>query len=255
MVQRINIHFCVQLGWSQSHTITVIQAIFGEESLCRTSIRKWYNQFKNGRTQLVDLARAPRRKSGRSQGNIDRIQRLVQVDRRVTVGSLQAQTGLPQGTIHSILWKDLKLKKKCVHFVPHLLTPRHLRLRFDISTMMLWIIWERPGILKRIITVDETWIYMYDPQSRAQSSQWLGSDDSRPEIARRSRTSGKVLLISFFDWRGMVHHEYLRNRTVNTTRFLGILSRLQTSLNIRRPRRRNQLHMDNATPHNAHEPK
>ncbi len=118
LVQRINIHFCVQLGWSQSHTITVIQAIFGEDSLCRTSICKWYNQFKNGRSQLVDFQRAPRRRSGRSQGNIDRIQRLVQADRRVTVASLQAQTGLAQGTIHSILHKDLKLKKNVQDLCP-----------------------------------------------------------------------------------------------------------------------------------------
>ncbi len=179
----------------------------------------------------------------------------MQADRRVTVGSLQAQTGLAQGTVHTILRKDLRLRKKCARFVPRLLTPRHLRLCFDISTMMLRIIREQPAILKRIITMDETWIYTYDPQSRAQSSQWLAPEDPRLEIARRSRAAGKVLLISFFDWRGMVHHEYLRNRTVNTTRFLAILARLQTSLNIRRPRHRSQLHMDNATPHNAHDTK
>ena len=121
--------------------------------------------------------------------------------------------------------------------------------------MMLRIIREKLGILKRIITVDETWICAYDPESHAQSSEWLGPDDPRPEKARLSHAGGKVLLISFFDWHGMVHHEYLRNRTVNTTRFLAILGRLQTSLNIRRPRRRNQLHMDNATPHNAHDTK
>lgn len=59
MVQQINIFFCVKLGWSQAHTILVIQTIFGQDALCRTSIRKLFNSFKNGRTQLVDLACTP----------------------------------------------------------------------------------------------------------------------------------------------------------------------------------------------------
>ncbi len=254
-IQRINIHFCVKLGWTQSHTILVIQAIFGQDALCRTSIRKWYNAFKNGRNQLVDLQQAPRRKTGRSQANVDRIKALVSADRRVTVLSLEAQTGLPHSTIHKILKKDLKLKKKCARFVPRLLTPRHLHLCLDISTMMLRIVRERPAVLKSIITMDESWIYTYDPLSRAQSSEWLAPGEERPQIARNSCAYGKVLLVSFFDWKGLVHYEMLRNRTVNTTRFLQILSNLQEALAARRPRRRNQLHMDNATPHNARDTK
>ena len=254
LVQRINIFFCVKLGWTQAHTILVIQQVYGCDSLCRTSIRKWFNSFKNRRTQLVDLQRAPRRKTGQSQGNIDQIKALVAADRRVTVSSLQAQTGLPHGTVHNILKKDLKLKKKCARFIPRVLTPRHVRLRFDITTMMLRIIRERPGTLKRIVTMDESWIYTYDPLSRAQSSEWLAQGDPRPQIARRGMP-GKVLLVSFFDWRGMVYYEMLRNQTVNTDRFLGILTRLHEALQVRRPHRRIQLHMDNATPHNARDTK
>ncbi len=250
-VQRINVYFCVQLGWSQSHTILVIQAIFGQNALCRTSIRKWYNAFKNGRTQLVDLQRAARRKTGRSQANVDQIKALVVADRRVTVSSLEAQTGIPHSSIHTILCKDLKLKKKCARFIPVQLTPRHIRLRYDISSMMLCIVHERPGTLKRIIMMDESWVYTYDPLSRAQSSEWLAAGDPRPQVPRRGRAVGKMMLVSFCDWHGMLYYELLRNQTVNTTVFLQILTRLQAAINVRRPRRRLQLYMDNASPHNA----
>ncbi len=120
---------------------------------------------------------------------------------------------------------------------------------------MLRIIRERPATLKCILTMDESWVYSYDPFSRAQSAEWLAPGEERPQIARLGRASGKVLLVSFFDWKGMVYYEMLRNQTVNTQRFLGILTRLQAALNVRRPRRRNQLHMDNATPHNARDTK
>ncbi len=254
LVQRINI-FCVKLGWSQTHTVLVIQAVFGQDVLCRTSIRKWYNAFKTGRTQLVDLQRRAHLQTSCSQANVDRIKALVQADWRVTVAFLEAQSGLPHSSIHTILRNDLKLKKKCACFIPHLLTPCHLRLHFDISTMMLHIIRECPAVFKSIVTVDKSWIYAYDPQSHAQSSEWLAPGEPRPQKALWSCAPGKVLLVSFFDWKGMVHYEMLRNRTVNTTTFLAILTRLQATLTARRPRRCHQLHMDNALPYNARDTK
>ncbi len=187
--------------------------------------------------------------------NVDQVKALVVADRRVTVSSLAAQTGIPHSSIRSILHKDLKLKKKCARFIPVHRTPRHIRLRFDISSMMLRIVRENPGTLKRIITMDETWVYTYDPLSRAQSSEWLSAGDPRPQIPRRGRAVGKMLLVSFFDWRGMLYYELLRNQTMNTTVFLQILTRLQAAINVRRPRRRLQLHMDNASPHNARDTK
>ncbi len=170
-------------------------------------------------------------------------------------GDSVAQTGLAHSTIHTILCKDLKLKKKCARFIPYVLTPRHLCLCFDISSMMLHLVRECHGLLKTIVTVDESWIHTYDLLSRAQSSEWLAPGEERPQVAHLSHAGGKVLLVSFFNWKGLVHYEMLHNTTVNTTRFLGILSHLQQALAAHQPRRRNQLHMDNAMPHNAHNTK
>lgn len=64
--------------------------------------------------------------------------------------------------------------------------------------------------------MDELWIYTYDPLSRAQSSEWLTPSEECPQILHRGLAVGKVLLISFFDWRGMVYYEMLRNQTVDT---------------------------------------
>ncbi len=77
------------------------------------SIRKWYNAFKNGRTQLVDLQRAARRKTGHSQANVDRIKTLVAADQWVTVSSLAAQTGFAHSSIHTILKKEEVEEEVC----------------------------------------------------------------------------------------------------------------------------------------------
>ncbi len=59
------------------------------------------------------------------------------------------------------------------------------------------------------------------------------------------------MLISFFDSKGVVHREYLRNRTVNSQLFVQILGCLQTAMRTKRPRIRYYLHMDNASSHTA----
>lgn len=35
--------------------------------------------------------------------------------------------------------------------------------------------------LKRVITRDETWIYGYDVETKAQSSQWKSPEEQRPK--------------------------------------------------------------------------
>lgn len=41
----------------------------------------------------------------------------------LSVQILKEMTGINRETVHKILVKDLKKKKVCAHFVPHLLTP------------------------------------------------------------------------------------------------------------------------------------
>ncbi len=162
-----------------------------------------------------------------------------------------SETGISQGVVHKILRKDLKLRRKTAKYVPHLLTPLNLRCRLEICQMMLRIIRNKPSLLRRIVTMDESFVYMYDLELKGQSSQWLGKDDPRPQKVRRERAVGKTLLISFFDWKGVVHQEFLRNQTVTSTIFVQILGRLRESMKRRRPRVKYQLHMDNASPHTA----
>ena len=62
--------------------------------------------------------------------------------------------------------------------------------------------------MKTIITGDESWIYGYDTETKAQSSQWKTPGSPRPKTARQVRSKVKVLLTVFFDDEGVVHHEY-----------------------------------------------
>ncbi len=99
--------------------------------------------------------------------------------------------------------------------------------------------------------MDESWLYLYDPEQRNQSSEWLHRDDPRPQKVHREISVGKTMLISFFDSKGIVHQEYLCNRTVNSQVFVQILGCLEIAMRTKRPRQRYYLHMDNASSHTA----
>ena len=79
---------------------------------------------------------------------------------------------------------------------------------------MLTKIKEDPHFLDTGVTMDESWVYCYDPELKCQSSAWVAKGEARPMKVAQPRAVGKVLLVSFFDAKGMVHYEY-QQRTIN----------------------------------------
>ncbi len=162
-------------------------------------------------------------------------------------------TGIKTGNIQRILKMDLGLVRKCAKFVPHLLTGIQEHQRLNNATLMLRCTAADLTFLQSVVTMDEMWIYLYDPDMCAHASQWLPKESNPPVICKREMSTKKVLLISFFNHQGIVHREFLRNTTVNSAVFVHILRRFHTSLRIHRPClfRSYWLHMDNASPHTA----
>ncbi len=251
LIQRVNIYFCVKLGWSHAQTRNALTMVYGAETLTWPHTKAWHDSFSQGRTTLVDLQRAPRAKSGQSPANIIAVRNVLNTDQRLTVPAIQRQTGIPPTTILRIIHKDLGLALKCAAFVPAFLTTRHIVDRFQHAQAMLNISRITPSVLKKIVTMDEAWFYQYDPEMKRQSAQWLGPGEQRPSKPVRGRSIRKVLLLAFFDHKGMVYHEYLRNQTVDTQTFIAVLSRFQVALRNRRPGVRCILHFDNAPAHTS----
>jgi len=111
-----------------------------------------------------------------------------------------------------------------------------------------------PDLLKRVITGDETWVYGYNVETKAQSSQWKQPEESRPKKARQVRSNVKVLLTVFFDYNGAVHREFLpQGHTVNKEYYLEVTRRLREAIRKKRPELWNNqswiLHHDNAPAH------
>jgi len=51
--------------------------------------------------------------------------------------------------------------------------------------------------LSRLVTMDETWLYHYEPETKQQSMDWLHSGSPRPKIFRVQKSAGKILASIF----------------------------------------------------------
>jgi len=87
-----------------------------------------------------------------------------------------------------------------------------------------------------------------------QLSQWMGKGSSRPKKAQMSRSKIKVMLVVLFDWKGIVHHEFVPcGQMVNKQFYQEILMCLRDAVHRKKPEFwENQnwmLHHDNAPAH------
>ena len=61
-----------------------------------------------------------------------------------------------------------------------------------------------PRRLEEIVTDDETWIYHFQPDSKAKNKVLVSSEGDRPVITRHCKTSNRILYAIFFDSKGPV---------------------------------------------------
>jgi histone-lysine N-methyltransferase SETMAR len=74
---------------------------------------------------------------------------------------------------HNILTEKLGMHRVAAKFVPRLLTDEQREQRVGINQELLDQANSDGNLLKNIVTGDETWVYGYDVETKAHSSQWV----------------------------------------------------------------------------------
>jgi len=112
--------------------------------------------------------------------------------------------------------------------VPRLLTADQKRTRMKISEQCL----ERfnknkTGSVRRFITMDETWIHHYTPESKQQSKQWTEVGCSAPKKTRSVPSARKVMASVVWDAEGILCIDYLeKGKTITGEYYSNLLIRL-----------------------------
>ncbi|UYV72599.1 HELQ, partial [Cordylochernes scorpioides] len=256
MDQRTCIKFCVKNEIKCADAFRMLTVTYGEATLDRSNVYRWYKMFSEGREDVNDEERAGRPSTSTTDEKINEVEKMILANLRITVREFAEDLNISIGSCHSIFINDLGMRRVAAKFVPKLLNCDQKQHRMNIANEMLDFVRDDPNLLQRVITGDEAWVYGYDVETKAQSSQWKLPHEPRPKKARQVRSNVKVLLTVFFDCRGVVHHEFLpQGRTVNKEYYLQVMRNFREAIRQKRPdlwKNKNWLlHHNNAPAHTA----
>lgn len=232
----------------------MITEAYKEDSLSRAQVFRWFNEFKNGRESVEDMERSGRPSTSRVDETVAKVKELLDSDRRLSLKMIADEVSVNKFTVHQIVTQDLMMRKVCAKLVPRVLTAEQKQQRVDVCREMLNALENNPHFLDNVVTGDESWTFQYDPETKAQSSEWHTPASPRPKKARMSKSRIKTMLIVFFDKRGLIHKEFVpQGKTVNAEFYKEVLQRLHRAVKRKRQdlAQRWRLHHDNAPAHTA----
>jgi len=107
---------------------------------------------------------------------IDQIHELTFEDRRISAKSIAEQLGISRERVGSIVHKDSDTRKLSAEWVPKCLNADQKRQRCQSSEQLLEFFRRDPNdFLSRLVTIDETWLHHYGPETKQQSLEWRHS--------------------------------------------------------------------------------
>ena len=109
--------------------------------------------------------------------------------------------------------------------------------------------------IERYVTMVQTWIHHYDPETKIQSIQWKHKGSPTPKKFKVLPSAGKVLLSVSWDAQGVIMVDYLqRGATITGLYYADLIHKLQDAIEEKchgKLRRNVLLHQDNTPSHKS----
>ena len=105
-----------------------------------------------------------------TEKNVATVKTLIEEDACYTVQEIEELSGIHSSSVLKILRERLGLRKICARLVPHLLTDEQKQSGVRLASQVI----EKydkcdPRHLEEIVIGDETWIYHFQPDSKAKN--------------------------------------------------------------------------------------
>jgi len=177
----------------------ILTETLGEYAPSYATVKNWVTQFKRGDFSTCDAPRPRRPKTVTIPEIIDQIPELILEDHRISAKSIAEQLSMSRERVGSIIHEDLDMRKLSAKWVPKCLNADQKRHRCQSSEQLLEFFRRYPNyFLSRLVAMDETWLYHYDPETKQQSMEWRNSGSTRPQKFRVQKSAVKVLVSIFF---------------------------------------------------------
>ena len=243
-------------GKTPQETKEKLDKHYGDSAPSIRTVYKWFQNFRAGHMGTCDAERSGRPVEVTTPEIIDQIHDMVMGDRRVKVRQIASAVGISTERVHNILHKHLDMRKLSARWVPRLLTLDQKRNRVKCCKESLPLFQKNPKDFKRrFVTVDETWIHYYTPETKQQSKQWVTNGESARKKTKTVPSAGKVMATVFWDSQGIILIDYLeKGKTITGQYYSLLLDRLKTELDEKHPQLAHKkvlFHHNNAPAHTS----
>ena len=238
--QRAVIEFLTAEGAAPIDIHRRMKLVYGEACVDVSTVRRWAKEFAEtspAETDLHDQARCGRPNSASDVQHQERVDEIIQANRRIKVRDVSEMLGISVGSAQYIIHDVLGYRKVCARWVPHMLSPELKLNRSQVSDELLARYTdEGEAFLRRIVTGDETWVHHYDPENKRQSKEYRHTGSPSPKKFKVVSSAKKVLMTVFWDCDGLIHMEFLeQGSTINSERYIETLRKLRARLSRVRP--------------------
>ncbi|XP_018346987.1 PREDICTED: histone-lysine N-methyltransferase SETMAR-like, partial [Trachymyrmex septentrionalis] len=242
-------------GLSPTNIKAELDSTLEESAPSFTTVKYWVAEFKRGHTSCEDEHRSGRPSEAIPE-MVKKIHKMVLGDRQLKVRELADMINISKSAVHRILAENLEMRKLCARWVPRLLTVEQKQRREDVPIECLAMIRSNKAeFLRRFITMDETWVHHFTPETKEQSKQWTEKGELASKKAKTVLSAGKVMASVFWDARGIIFIDYLqKGRTINGEYYANLLQRLGDEIKEKRPhlaKKKVLFHQNNAPVHTS----
>ena len=222
-------------GKAPNEIHAILIETLGEHAPSYATVKDWVAQFKRGNFSTCDAPCPGRPKTVTSPEITAQIHELILEDRRISTKSIAEQLGISREKVGSITHKDLDMRKLSAKWVSKSLNADQKRQRCQSSEPLSEFFRRDPNDFRsRLVTMDETWLHHYDPETKQQSIEWRYSGSPRPKKFR-VQTSAWSSASIFWDQDGILITDYLpTGQTMNTEYYSSLLVQLKDILKEKR---------------------
>ena len=211
---------------------------YSDSAPSETRVKKWYADFKLGRTDINDAERSGHPNSVVVPESIKKkLHNLFLADRKLKLRKIAEALKISEGNIFTILHEYLSMRKLCSKWVLRLITVDQKQQGIDDSECCLQLFTRhKKQFLRKYATMDEIWIKHFTPESNRRSANRTAAGESRPKQLKTLTSAGKVLPSIFWDAQGILCIDYLeKGRTINNEYYIVLFVCLKKEITKKRP--------------------
>lgn len=248
------IHTLIYYNWKRKLTVedckNEMDNCLSTQSPSNGTIRRWYLEFGRGRVNVEQEKGAGRPRTATTPENVSRVRKMVEKNPSIGYWEIMRELKIGSAAVTTILHEHLKMRKILCKWIPHKLSPEQKNTRLEMCKKNLKLFKDGGHrFVSRILTLDETYVSVYDAPARNETRVWVLENEDAPSLVKVSRSTKKLMFTVSFRSTGLVKCIRLTGqKTVTAKYFMGICLP-ETLKDVHR--KDLLVHFDNAPAHTA----